>query len=103
MSWESRPGTTRRYYTRSRKVNGQIIREYVGTGAQAEHAAAGDHAQRQRRRTTHRQRQAEAQAWNVLVDQSAAVARVCGEVFIATLVTAGYHQHARGEWRRRRG
>ncbi len=103
MSWESRPGTARHYYTRSRKVNGQIIREYVGTGPRADQAAAADQAQRQRRHAAHAHFREESQSWARLVDKSAAVSQLCGEALTAMLMVAGYHQHARGEWRRRRG
>jgi signal transduction histidine kinase len=40
MSWEVR-GNSRRY-TRSRRVNGRVVREYCGTGARAAEAAAAD-------------------------------------------------------------
>jgi len=36
-----------RYYTRSRKVDGWVIREYVGSGPIAEMAAQRDEAERE--------------------------------------------------------
>jgi len=44
MSWEVRDGL--RYYTRSTKRNGRILREWVGRGPHAEQAAAADAARR---------------------------------------------------------
>jgi hypothetical protein len=45
MSWESRRGRGG-YYTRSRRHNGKIIREYVGSGPLAEFAYQSDLDQR---------------------------------------------------------
>ena len=44
MGWERG-----RYYTRSRKVNGRVDREYLGTGEAAERAARQDALARQER------------------------------------------------------
>jgi hypothetical protein len=46
MGWEVRPNG-RRYYTRSRKVNGKVVRSYVGTGVVGQMAAAADELYRQ--------------------------------------------------------
>jgi hypothetical protein len=54
MAWEKRERGGL-YYTRSRKVNGKVVREYVGTGPLAELAAQMDAVKRC-------QRQEEAQA-----------------------------------------
>ncbi len=49
MAWESRTGTERRYYTRSRKIRGRVVREYVGRGSKAEIEAALDQERREER------------------------------------------------------
>jgi hypothetical protein len=39
-----------RYYTRSRKDNGRVVREYIGTGPDAELIARMDALEREKRR-----------------------------------------------------
>lgn len=90
------------YYTRSRKVNGRVIREYVGGGALGELAALMDAQERQRR-------EEEAAAWREerehLEELAGLVDELCEDVETvarATLLAAGFRQRNRGEWRRRR-
>ena len=90
------------YYTRSRKVNGRVVREYVGGGALGELAALMDVEERQRR-------EAEAAAWREererLEELAGLIDELCEAVETvarATLLAAGFRQHKRGEWRRRR-
>lgn len=96
MAWEKG-----RYYTRSRKVNGRVVREYVGGGAVGALAAEMDAIERERRefeRELWRMEKEEIEAF----DES--VAKVCQMADIiakAAMVAAGFHRH-RGEWRRRR-
>ena len=100
MGWERR---TRGglYYTRSRKVRGRVVREYIGGGLLGAVAALSD----AERRT---QLEAQAEAWSaerayleaadaalhVLSDTSEAMSR-------GSLILAGYYRHHRGEWRKR--
>ena len=90
-----------RYYTRSRKVNGKVIREYVGCGKVGELAAQQDAEGRERR-------ERERKAWSVEREQIEAfdetIAMVCQMADLtarAAMVAAGFHRR-RGEWRRRR-
>jgi hypothetical protein len=93
MSWEVRGG--RRRYTRSRRVAGRVIREYVGTGPHAEEAAAADDARRRQQLADRAAREA--------LDADAAELDALAELFAyAALLVAGYHQHGRGQWRKRR-
>ena len=91
-----------RYYTRSRKVNGRVVREYLGTGRVAELVAQMDALDRERRRLEAldlRDKKAELAALDAeitdLIETTDLVAR-------AALLAAGYHQHKRGEWRKKR-
>ena len=102
MAWETRNGGGR-YYTRSRKVNGRVVREYVGTGPHAELMAAIDTGRREECIAKAAAERLEREQWHAV---DAQVRVLCGLVDTLTaqsLVAAGYHRHKRGEWRRRRG
>lgn len=101
MGWETRQRGGR-YYTRSRKVGGHMVREYIGGGIAGELAAELDELERMGRRF-------EAEHWReerARLDASerdlAAYCAAVGDLMREHLTTAGYHQHARGEWRRSR-
>ena len=103
MGWETRPHSGGRYYTRSRKVAGRVLRVYVGGGALGEAAAAED-AHRRAERTAHAAHAAaERHRLRALDDQVAAVYAAVEALVRERLAVAGYRQHHRGEWRRRRG
>ena len=101
MAWETRARGTR-YYTRSRTVDGRVLREYVGGGLVGELAAMQDAERRA-------EREAKASAWRKTAEQLAkldasvaSMGAVVKDATVAALQAAGYHQHDRGEWRRRR-
>jgi hypothetical protein len=90
------------YYTRSRRVNGRVLKEYIGTGPLAELAAESDALKR-------RQREEEARAWwaereclEVLDKQTEELCAVAELLTRVALLAAGYRQHHRGEWRKQR-
>jgi hypothetical protein len=92
-----------RYYTRSRKVGGKVVREYVGCGPDAALIARMDAVERQRRdtaredlRTQKAQLDELAARLDELIDTSELAA-------CAALAAAGYRRHNRGEWRKSRG
>jgi hypothetical protein len=93
MSWETRG--RHRYYYRSRRVGGRVVREYLGTGDRAAEAAAAD-AERRRHEEADR---AAVAALDAAADELDALADLIAR---AALLAAGYHQHARGPWRKRR-
>ena len=97
MGWERG-----RYYTRSRKVHGRVVREYIGTGRVAELVAQTDALER-------KQRQAECAALRAVRSELEALDASVKELndladllARAALLAAGFHQHKRGEWRKRR-
>ncbi len=100
MAWETRSGSGR-YYTRSQRVNGRIVREYVGQGPLAEWAHQtdmNDRLERDEKRNDFdavRGRDAELDGkLDSFIELSEAVAS-------GLLILAGYHQHKRGNWRKR--
>src|SRR5262245_25997692 len=91
-----------RYYTRSRKVNGRVVREYIGTGEVARLVAQMDVIEREKRlldAMDRRREKAELAALDAdikaLIEKTDLLAR-------AALLAAGLHCHKRGEWRRGR-
>jgi hypothetical protein len=99
MSYEIRRG--RQYYYQVRRVNGRLVKQYLGSGVAAEQAAA-EVARRQRDR-------ADQLRLDLDFEQRLLPFRSDFEAFWQTselilqmaFVAANYHCH-RGEWRRRR-
>ena len=101
MGWETRKGGTSRYYTRSRRKGGRVIREYIGGGVLGRLAAQLDELERQ-------QREEETAYWREereRFEQNAAFVRELEEaaevLTRAYLLASGCHQY-KGQWRRRR-
>src|SRR5215218_2979239 len=101
MGWEKRDRGSL-YYTRTRKVGGRVVREYVGGGLLGDIAALQDAQQRRRR-------EQEAVLWKEERDRLEAlvapVEQLCEATEIlyrAALLSAGFRRHQRGEWRRKR-
>ena len=101
MGWEKRQRGGL-YYTRSRRVGGRVVREYLGTGPLAEALAQQDAEARARRRertvAERRARKADDEL-EALVDELSAGVDTLAQ---ACLLLAGYRRHHRGDWRRRR-
>ena len=96
MAWEVRG--QRRYYYRTRRVDGTVKRVYLGAGDIAERAAAKDAATRTKRATDQAELAA-LQARLAGTDQlSADVQHGVDSLTEATLLSLGFHQH-RGQWR----
>ena len=100
MGWEQRGG--QRYYYTAERVDGRVVKRYVGAGPlvaefavlQTEFRAA-EAAEAARLR---RQRDELA----ALGDAVAALDGLADAVAAAALVAAGFHRHHRGPWRKRR-
>jgi hypothetical protein len=100
MGWETRPGRAR-YYTRSHKRGGKVIREYVGGGAVGELAAAADALRRAQRRAGREARRDEQARWRAALGLLLELSDGTGLLVKATLLPAGFYQHGRSSWRRR--
>jgi hypothetical protein len=101
MGWEKRDRGGL-YYTRSKKIGGRVVREYVGAGSLAELVAEMDALERRRRQEETATWRAERERIDAL---EAPIVELCetAEVLAqATLYAAGYRKHNRGEWRKRR-
>ncbi len=101
MAWETRNGRGR-YYTRSRRRDGKVVREYIGNGPAAELAAELDRREREERG---KRRGTERQTRQKLADQDSPLKALHDDVEAlarCALLVAGFHCH-RGEWRVRRG
>jgi hypothetical protein len=92
-----------RYYTRSKKVNGRVQREYVGTGRAAELAAQLDELEREQRRQEALDVREEKTRMAALDADIDALIEMTDLVAHAALLAAGFRRHKRGEWRKRRG
>jgi hypothetical protein len=100
VAWQKRDGKL--YFYRSVRIGGRVRCRYFGNGPVAELAAVEDQihqlelleARERRRAALARQRAADA-ALDRLCRMTSLLAR-------AGLLAAGYRQHARGAWRRRR-
>lgn len=79
-----------------------MIREYVGTGPGAELAAQWDAAQRQQRLADRERVQEDAARWDAAAAPLEQLGQLLDGLSAATLIAAGYHQHHRGVWRKRR-
>jgi hypothetical protein len=101
MAWEARG--SRRYYTRSKRVNGRVVREYLGAAGApaAELAAAADALRRADRRAALEARRAEEARWRAALTPLVELCRAADLMARATLLAAGYHRHSRSSWRKR--
>jgi hypothetical protein len=99
MSWLVRG--KRRYFYETRWLNGRVVKKYRGTGLAGDQAAAEVERRRQDRlaraeavRSEHERHQLATAALNRLCSLTDLLMK-------ATLVSQGFYQHDRGEWRRR--
>lgn len=105
MAWESREGSNRKYYTRSRWVNGKVKREYVRRDIAHLIAEldAMERLEREQEAQEQRRERAERDAYyrDVFAPLDALDAQ-CQAAIHAEMTAAGYYLHKRGEWRKRR-
>jgi glucokinase len=104
MAWETRGTGGRTYYYRKRKAaDGRVVSEYAGSGLLAMLEASRMAEDRRERAATAATERAER---NRMHTDEAALDGFCAFIDAlarAALLDAGYHQHHRGEWRKRRG
>jgi hypothetical protein len=99
MPWE-RVGQ-RRYYYRNLQISGRSVRRYVGTGPVAELAAAADDLRKLKRAIEAREQKAEQARWQTTQCPLLNLCTGANVLTKATLLCAGFYQHARSSWRRK--
>ena len=100
MAWETRGG--RPYFYHSAKVDGRVVKAYVGTGPVAELAAKLEALDRRRRREAAEALKADRARVAPAEAASAALDALAEALVAAALTAAGFHRHNHGPWRRRR-
>jgi hypothetical protein len=100
MSWETRADCARRYYTRSRRIAGRVVREYVGAGPAAEVAATLDAARRTELAALAAARREEVAAILAARAVAKSLDREAKGLLHASMSRAGFRLHARSVWRR---
>ena len=101
MAWERRERGGL-YYTRSRKVDGRVHREYVGGGVLGELAAQMDALKRCQREEEVQALREECERMEALESPLEELYEAAEVLTRATLLAAGYRRHKRGEWRKKR-
>jgi hypothetical protein len=101
MGWERRRRGGR-YYTRSQKVAGRVVREYIGGGLTGELVAQQDELERRQRHSEAACSQREREQLSACDALMRDYCQQVDKLMRAELHAAGYHQHDRGEWRHKR-
>jgi hypothetical protein len=96
MGWDQRG-----YYYRARKLQGRVVREYVGAGIVGELAAEVDALERERRADARAVEKAERGRLDALDASVDELDTLPNRLVSAALQAAGFHKHKRGEWRKR--
>jgi hypothetical protein len=101
MGWEKRERGGL-YYTRSKKVDGRVVREYVGGGILGHLAALQDAQERRRREEEAALCKEERERLEALVAPVEDLCEAAEILYRAALLAAGFRRHQRGQWRRKR-
>jgi hypothetical protein len=98
VGWDKRG-----YYYQVRKVKGRVVRRYFGKGLVAELAADYDALNRKYREGCQADAAALRDEFAELDALIQPLAELADLVATVALVSAGFHRHNRGEWRKKRG
>jgi hypothetical protein len=101
MGWEKRERGGL-YYTRSKKVDGRVMREYVGGGTLGHIAALQDAQESRLREEETALWKEERERLEALVAPVEDLCEAAETLYRAALLAAGFRRHQRGEWRRKR-
>jgi hypothetical protein len=92
----------REFYIRSVRRGGRVTSEYVGSGELAWLADARAQNLKAEREYRRRKLAAQLARWDRITAGVEAFVALADHVFRAAMEAAGFHQHKRGEWRKRR-
>jgi hypothetical protein len=101
MSWETRPNGLR-HYTRTWRVKGKVVRIYIGGGAPGNAAAITDFCRRKLIECERQRRALRANEIRRFETDLLLLDAITHLIARDALEAAGFHQHARGQWRKRR-
>jgi hypothetical protein len=101
MPWTVQP-TGRWYYVRRKRIKGKRHHEYFGKGPRAEKAAAEDAQKRQEQLALIHRRNLDREAWHQGTNPLEQLTDIATSLMKSALLSAGYYQHDKGEWRRKR-
>jgi hypothetical protein len=97
MPWDKRG-----YYYRKKRIGARVVSEYVGRGFMANLEAGSDQTERDARECDRRDLQAQRAKDAEIEATIAAADELINAAMNEALEAAGYHRHARGQWRKRR-
>lgn len=97
MGWDRRG-----YYYRAKKVDGRVVREYVGQGEIAALVEQNDLLDREKRKLDFAQERAQQDEMNALDELLNDLNEQIDLLARVVLLAAGYRRHKRGEWRKKR-
>ena len=100
MLWARRGN--KRYFSRSVRVNGRPTRQYLGSGPEAQAVAASIALARQIRSLERDRARADDKAAAEATEPLDRLCELTDILVRAALLDAGFHQHDRGDWRKRR-
>ena len=99
MAWETR-GHRGRYYTRSRREGGRVVREYIGCGRKGELAVMADAERRAVRAADRNAIRAERDRMLAIDGALTDLHRTVDQLTRGALLAAGFERHKR-QWRMR--
>ncbi len=97
MPWDKRG-----YYYRKKRIGARVVSEYIGRGFMANLEAGSDQTERDARECDRRELQSERAKDAQLEAGIIAADELISAAMNEALEAAGYHRHARGQWRKRR-
>ena len=101
MGLETRKGRGA-YFTRTTRVGGKVVREYVASGETALLIAKSEAEQREARALLRQAEQDELARLETAADTLDTVCEIGDTLAQAVLLSAGYYRHHAGPWRKRR-